>query len=123
MRLRTYTAATATDAMALIREQLGPDSIIISTQSLEDGSVQVTAALETDDLTAASVGSDAGDYLHEALASHAVPPRLIEKLLHAAAEFSADDPAMVLAGALDVVFSFVPLGAEGSARRLRLVCP
>ena len=50
MRLRTFTAPSIADAMQLVRNELGPDAIILSTQRLGPGKgVQVTAGLETSD--------------------------------------------------------------------------
>lgn len=123
MRLRSYTAATIPEAMALVREHLGPEAIIVSTQSLESGGASVTAALEEGDPPAGSIADDAVDAIHEALAAHGVPPRLIEKLLKAAAELDSDDTVLALAGALDAVFTFAPIGDRPAARPLMLVGP
>ena len=37
MRLKSYTAATMAEAMNLVREELGEDAIIVSTQRSSDG--------------------------------------------------------------------------------------
>ena len=46
MRLRTFTAATMSEAMALVRARLGADAIIVSTEEGDDGATRVTAAVE-----------------------------------------------------------------------------
>ena len=47
MRLKSYNAATMAEAMRMVREELGDDAIIVSTQRASDGQgVRITAALE-----------------------------------------------------------------------------
>ncbi|PIR17362.1 MAG: GTP-binding protein, partial [Elusimicrobia bacterium CG11_big_fil_rev_8_21_14_0_20_64_6] len=47
MRLKTYTAPTTAEAMAIVRRELGDQAIIVSTQKDADGrGARVTAALE-----------------------------------------------------------------------------
>ena len=46
MRLKTFRASTVALAMAQVREDLGPEALILSTRRLPDGA-EVTAALET----------------------------------------------------------------------------
>ena len=45
MRLKNYVAANISEAMLLIKNELGPDAIIISTEN-ENGQVKVVAALD-----------------------------------------------------------------------------
>lgn len=45
MRLKNYLAASMTEAMKLVRDELGPDAIIISTETV-DGRFKLVAALE-----------------------------------------------------------------------------
>lgn len=45
MRIKNYLAASMTEAMSLVKEELGPDAIIISTETI-DGHFKVVAALE-----------------------------------------------------------------------------
>lgn len=45
MRVRIYQAPNIGAAMAMVREELGPDALILSSQAFEDG-VEVTAAFE-----------------------------------------------------------------------------
>ena len=47
MRLKTFTAPSMPEAMRLVRDQLGPDAIIVSSQPADKGKgVIVTAAIE-----------------------------------------------------------------------------
>ena len=45
MRLKNYLAASMTEAMNQVKEELGPDAIIISAETV-DGQFKVVAALE-----------------------------------------------------------------------------
>lgn len=57
MHLRTFTADTSTEAMALVREALGDEAIILATQDDPSGGVRVTAALETETTAPESSGT------------------------------------------------------------------
>lgn len=49
MRLKTFAAATMTEAMDMVRRALGDEAVIVSTfQSRTDGHVEITAAVEAD---------------------------------------------------------------------------
>jgi flagellar biosynthesis protein FlhF len=120
MKLRSFTAATIADAMAEVRAELGPDAIIVSTETVDEGA-RVTAALDEGVLDLGE--ADILDGVHEALEGHGIPPRLIERLLAAAAEIGADEPHLALAGALDTRFGFAPLSERPSSKPLMLVGP
>jgi flagellar biosynthesis protein FlhF len=49
MRLRTFTAPDMPSAMKMVKEAMGEDAIIISSEPVNGKSVSVTAALETND--------------------------------------------------------------------------
>ncbi len=51
MRLKTYTAANMNEAFALVKQELGSDAIIVSTENTEDGGVRITAAEEEKDFS------------------------------------------------------------------------
>ena len=60
MRLKSFTANTMKDAMQMIRETLGEDAIIVSTQEMVGGKgVRVTAAIDKD--TEATMPKQASD--------------------------------------------------------------
>ena len=50
MRLRNFTAPSMQEAMARVRQELGADAIIVSTDDTTAGEVRVTAAVEEADL-------------------------------------------------------------------------
>lgn len=113
MRLRSFTGRTMNEAMGLVREHLGPDAIIVSTQEAEEGSVCVTAALDSDapdDVELHPPG--AIDALGVALAAHGVSPELTEKILTAALPFDMQEPLVALSSALATLYPFKPIAAE-----------
>ena len=46
MKIKTFTAAGSMEAMRQAREALGDEAVIISTETLDDGQVRVTAAVD-----------------------------------------------------------------------------
>lgn len=120
MRLRSFTANSLPEAMRRVRDVLGPDAVILSSQPSEDGrGVRVTAALEDDPLEsltrdispggtadtaiervtgAANDGALSLDEISEALTYHRTPPALFDRLVGTAAALAAQDNAMVLGG-------------------------
>ena len=124
MRLRTFTAATMSEAMALVRARLGPEAVIVSTDEGEDGATRVTAAVEQLDRPAPGVEPDVIDLLNEALSGHGLAPLLVEKILCAALPFETDEPLLALASAFATFFTFAPIeGGAGARRPLLLVGP
>ena len=133
MRVRSFNAATMTDAMAQVRAALGPDAIIVSTHRSRRGrGVQITAAIdepEADrDLSASLAKTDTSDApgkpspLHDMLDYHGVPVRLRSRLIACAGEMPTKDPTAALAGALDNYFSFANR-ADPATRPVMLVGP
>lgn len=116
MRLRSFTAPTIADAMQLVRQELGPDAVILSTERLGRGrGVQVTAGLDSSDRTNDLLVPGAADAIAtvdavgSTLEFHALPPVIADRLLAAAADLLVEDPVMALAGALDAQFGFARL--------------
>ncbi len=131
MRLKSYVAPTVAEAMRQIREELGDDAVIVSTQTGEHGKgVRITAALDmpdAEDELASLLAADSRRNLEEtvgaALQFHGLPPRTSEQLLDIAQASNADDPTAALAGALRKQFRFVGLTAKSMARPIMLVGP
>jgi len=123
MRLRTFTAPTIADAMQRVRDELGLDAVILSTQRLgRGGGVKVTAGIETVESSSAGLAQgaqaaiEAIDAVGAALEFHGLPLPIADRLLAAAADLPADDAALALAGALDARFGFAPIvGGPGFA--------
>ncbi len=129
MRLKTFTAQSMSEAIALVRDTLGPDAIIVSDQQ-EDGGigVRVTAAIDTpiDALGTIPSAPDALDKLTDALSHHGVPAGLAERILAVAAraQMGTADAVASLAEGLEQCFYFAPLGLPASgARPVMLVGP
>ena len=141
MRLRSFTANSLPEAMGRVRDVLGPEAIILSTQPAEDGhGVRVTAALEDSPLEPLThVGATGGarggatdaatgaavslDEISEALTYHRVPPALFDRLVGAAAALTAKNDALALGGALDGEFIFAAPPEAPTPRPFLLVGP
>lgn len=129
MRIKIFAADSATEAMGLVRRELGDDAVIISTRTDDQiGGVRITAALETDDRTdlaaelpAVRMGSAAREEITEALDYHGLPPSLIERLtagLDPSCAYSLDRG---LETALGRCFDFAPVAPGPAGRRVILV--
>lgn len=142
MRLKTFQAATMSEAMDLVRQSLGDDAIIVSSFTHRNGGgVEITAALEQhveDDFVTSGAqalrfgegngrlfvprddfsGEDlagaeqAADVIGAVLAWHGVPSRTAERLTHAVQRVGIDDPVGALAEALDDMYRFPGLSAD-----------
>lgn len=118
--------------MRQVREALGPNAVILSTQPGEYGvGVRLTAALEEnpiedfdlDDNDAGLAGLDAIDDIAEALSYHRFPPGLLDRLVGTTVDLAPSGPVMSLAGALDSEFAFAPLPAANPPRPIMLIGP
>jgi flagellar biosynthesis protein FlhF len=137
MRLRSFTANSIPEAMRRVRDAMGPDAIILSSQPTEDGrGVRVTAALEDSPLETLTHGDRTGgttagatggavslDEISEALAYHRVPPALFDRLVGATAALAAKSDALALGGALDGEFTFAAPPETPTLRPFLLVGP
>ncbi|EPY02661.1 GTP-binding signal recognition particle [Magnetospirillum fulvum] len=131
MRLKSFTAATMSEAMEMVRSELGDDAIIVSTQrAAGTKGVRITAALESADADLAvaemlgeSDGSAAADAIRAALTDHGTPPRLIDRLVNAARAAEISDPVLACAAALEAGFAFAHLPEHSAPRPFMLVGP
>lgn len=150
MRLKTFQAATMSEAMDLVRQALGEEAIIVSTYTHRNGGgVEITAAVEQhvdDDFVTTQAqalrygqgngrlfvpdedfGADGGDAadlgetLTAVLAWHGVPFRTAERLVQSALRIGLDDPVGALAEVLDETYRFP--GLSGDNRPLILIGP
>ena len=116
MRLKSYIAPSMAEAMMLIREELGDDAIIVSTQRAAGGKgVRITAALEPRDgedelgaLIAEAERPQVADAIRDALVDHSVPARLVEQLSASARASGLDDLQAACTSALENNFVFAP---------------
>ncbi|NIR76364.1 MAG: hypothetical protein GWO12_14835 [Gemmatimonadetes bacterium] len=129
MRLKSFTAGSLPEAMRRVRDALGPEAVILSSQPAEDGKgVRLTAALEDSapDAFAPQAPADAPvsvEAIAEALAYQRVPPSLFDRLIGLAATLPAQDEVLALAGALDNELHFAPLPEAPAQRPLMLIGP
>jgi flagellar biosynthesis protein FlhF len=131
MRLKTFSAASMAEAMQMVRDELGTEAIILSTERrAAGGGVTVTAVIEpaapADPADAAHAVAAIGaiDAIGAALTRHGVPPMTAHRLLDAAADSLTDSPVDALAAALEAQLGFAPLFPDDDARRpLMLVGP
>ncbi|MQX37899.1 GTP-binding protein [Roseospira navarrensis] len=136
MRLKCYSAPSMAEAMALIRQELGDDAVIVSTQrAAGDGGIRITAAVEEPgqdgDLRSALAAERSGIpaelsdprvlEVQSALEYHGAPQRLIDRILRLVPESEADDGIGACASALDDIFAFAPLPERKSPRPF-LIC-
>ncbi|HZR84504.1 MAG TPA: hypothetical protein VFD92_25620 [Candidatus Binatia bacterium] len=61
MRLRRFTAATATEALRRVKDALGDDALVLSTRATPEGAVEITAAVDPDPTGRGPAGPDAAD--------------------------------------------------------------
>lgn len=110
MRLKTFQAPNMSEAMKLVRDELGEDAIIVSTTDNGSNGVRITAAVETPDLDldfAETISeSNAIDQICDALERHGTPQTVTDRLLNTATTLASNDTIQTLAGALDLVFEF-----------------
>lgn len=139
MRLKTFQAATMSEAMDLVRQALGEEAIIVSTYSHRNGEgVEITAAIEQhtdddfatpeaqamrygqgngrlfvpDDDFADHSPEQMGELILGALQWHGVPARVAERLAQAAMRVGLDDAVGALAEALDETYRFPGLSSD-----------
>lgn len=98
------------EAMKLVRNELGADAIIVSTTDSGSNGVRITAAVETPDLDldfAETLSeSNAVDQICDALERHGTPQALTDRLLNTATSLASNDTTQTFAGVLDLVFEF-----------------
>ncbi len=124
MRLRSFSGRTMNEAMSLVRQHLGSEAIIVSTQEDDQGLMRVTAALDAELAPrAAPTGSGAIDAIGTALDGHGLSPDLTEKIVAAALPYDEEEPLVALSSALATLFPFRPVVAEDGRRSFFLAGP
>jgi flagellar biosynthesis protein FlhF len=125
MRLRTFTATSITEAMRQVREALGEDAIILSTDQ-QGRNVTLTAAIDPAHVAAAPTRRrngapvDPADAIATALHYHGVPVDLAQRLVSTTSEFIIDDPQQALSAALRARFAFQSLTERAPAKPILL---
>jgi len=141
MRLKSFTANTMKDAMQMIRETLGEDAIIVSTQEMVGGKgVRVTAAIDKDtEATMPKQASDAAlqdwqyqddddeatvvEEITEVMLRHAVPDEVLDAVVSAVNVMGLTESRNALFAALQNLFHFKPLPSKTYGHPLLLVGP
>jgi flagellar biosynthesis protein FlhF len=131
MRLKTFTARSMKQAINLVRDELGPDAVIVRVQRRADGGlVRITAAVEAAEPPAPAAAPKGAEALERtldavrcALEDHGTPVPVVGRILAAARVLKGEDPRMALAAALDDCFRFAPIGEQDHGRPLMLVGP
>ena len=133
MRLKTFNAPTISEAMRLVRDELGDDAIIVSSHRSRRGrGVQLTAAIEPrepDRSNGAATPPTAAPAVHETselrqvLSYHGVPTRLADRLARAARESDLGEPELALAAALESYIDFAAGRLPPPSGTLMLVGP
>ena len=110
MRLRTFIAPSIGEAMRQVRELLGEDAVILSTEQVGK-QAKVIAAVENDapPTAAATAAPETADELEPALRYHGVPQALANRLLATAGDLEGSSPQQALTAALRAQFGFQPL--------------
>lgn len=130
------------EAMALVRDDMGEDAIIVSTQEGTDGvACRVTAAIEEDTEIDSVIVSNSDNlpddddadlldeiddpvtFLRQVLTAHGLPQHLVNVMLRSAKDISQKDPGLALAAAIDAHISFRPIDAAALDRPIVLVGP
>lgn len=117
MRLKSFTAASVPEALKLVRAQLGPDAVVLSSQQDQaNGQVRVTAALEDAHTGRTPPGETLTrlrpiEDLSETLYFHRVPIDLADRLLGASG--AAGAPGSLSAALAEVLDFADPPGAAG----------
>ncbi len=128
MRLKTFSAVNMKEALQRIRDEFGPDAIIVRSDEGEDR-VRVTVAFDRPNKPATDPGKaapapsaeaerrrrassppafDAGE-LTAILSYHGIPFDMAMRLQTAAAALESDSLAAALSGALETCFHFQPI--------------
>lgn len=108
MRIRSFTARNEAEALQIVRREMGPDAIIVSTAAGRNGGVEVTAAAEGAPPPVVDYGNPV-DVIGAALDDHATPRKLQDKIIELVERSEQDHPVDALRWALDKMFQFTPL--------------
>jgi flagellar biosynthesis protein FlhF len=123
MRLKTFTAASMGEAMEHVRQTLGEDAVIISSQTLPaTGDVWVTAAIDQPDEDFDAKPSTGTAAIIQALNDHGAPIGFIDKILDGIPSDNAASPEIALATAFETRLRFAPI-EEKLLRPIMLVGP
>ena len=122
MRLRTFSASNMSEAIRLVRDELGPDAVILNTET-SGNEVRITAALDRAAILepAPLLSPEPMDAIASALDFHRVPELLTERLLTLAESFLLENPRQALGAAMRSRFGYDPILQNRPERPLMLI--
>lgn len=128
MRLKTFHADSLKNAMELVREQLGDDAIIVSTQEGEGlNGARVTAAIEQEESLPDFGQEEASFEIQEtislALERNGAPADLIDRIVAEVTDSGGADAQTCLTTALENLFDFKPLDFTTGQPPIMLIGP
>ena len=128
MRLKTFHADTLAEALDQVREQLGPDAIIVATQEQDGGEgARVTAAVEQTetipDFSNEVTSVATMELLTSILEKQGLNQPMTDSLVDAASRGPDDSPVNCLKRALESTNSFVPLKTDKGSKPILLIGP
>ncbi|NMM46361.1 hypothetical protein HH303_17855 [Rhodospirillaceae bacterium KN72] len=128
MRLKTFHADSLPAAMELVRQTLGPNAIIVATHEDDaNRGARVTAAIEPEEQNFDFFNDGPSEEILETitriLEQHGTPPPLVDRLLDAASDTTAETAKDTLAHALAKVFTFKPLPDRPGPPPIMLIGP
>lgn len=111
MRLVSFVAPTSQKAMALLRAKLGEDAIIVTTQTLENGSVRLTGAVAEKDIDLVDVLTPVAkdqnlDWLTGLGDFHEWPNNLYARFASEAIDEMTGDPKAALTSLMHKMYRF-----------------
>lgn len=89
MNIRKFVGATSRDALRLVREALGPDAVVLSNRTLDDGTVEIVGVADSD-LAKISPAPEEGAPARLAVASAPAPAQTPAALAAKAAASAAN---------------------------------
>lgn len=128
MRLKTFHGQDISEAMARVRDQLGPDAIIVATQE-SDGAAgaRVTAAVDEEIEDLPEQGGELSvatqDQLTTYLDRHGVPQWLTDRIIEAASGGNDEESVSALKHAIELVFRFAQLPTEPGSKPIMMIGP
>jgi flagellar biosynthesis protein FlhF len=134
MRLKVYTAPTMTQAMELVRRELGDEAMIVASHGAgRSGGVRLTAAVEdrSDEPMSLPASPDHAapdqdlrvDDVRQALVRHGTPAPIIDRLVATLPADDRLDAGTALTQACAATFRFAPVSGDGLPPRTIVVGP
>jgi len=144
MKLKSFHAATMSEAMKMVKAELGSDAIIVSSKE-ENGMVKITAAIEQEPIPPQKVQEiktdnikikipketkpaeysedDIQTTITDAMLRHRVPTSIGEKVISTALTMPGDSPKQVFIATLNKIFDFKREATGDKKKKIILIGP